>query len=64
VQAVDTTGAGDAFHGAFLYGLLQGWELRQVARFANAVAAINCCTLGGRHGLPALAEALAWLAGR
>ena len=64
VRAIDTTGAGDAFHGAFLYGLLQGWELRQVARFANAVAAINCCTLGGRWGLPTLAQAQAWLTGR
>jgi ribokinase len=56
VRAVDTTGAGDAFHGAFLYGMLQGWDLRRVARFANAVAAINCRTLGGRRGLPDLAQ--------
>jgi ribokinase len=54
VQAVDTTGAGDAFHGAFLYGMLQGWDLQQVAAFANAAAAVNCCTLGGRRGLPPL----------
>jgi sulfofructose kinase len=61
VQAVDTTGAGDAFHGAFLYAMLQEWDLRQVATFANALAAINCQTLGGRRGLPTLAEAQAWL---
>jgi ribokinase len=52
VQAVDTTGAGDAFHGGFIYAMLQGWDLRRVATFANAVAAINCQTLGGRRGLP------------
>ena len=57
VDAVDTTGAGDAFHGAFIYGMLQGWELQQVARFANGVAAINCQTLGGRRGLPTLIQA-------
>ena len=56
VKAVDTTGAGDAFHGAFVYGMLQGWDLRRVARFANAVAAINCQTLGGRQGLPSFEE--------
>ncbi len=62
VQAVDTTGAGDAFHGGFIFGMLQGWSLRQVATFANAVAAINCQTLGGRRGLPPLSrvEALLW----
>ncbi len=56
VEAVDTTGAGDAFHGAFIYGMLQDWSLTQVATFANAVAALNCRTLGGRRGLPTLAQ--------
>jgi sulfofructose kinase len=63
VQAVDTTGAGDAFHGAFLYAMLQNWDLRRAADFANAVAAINCRTLGGRRGLPALDQVEALLAG-
>ena len=54
VKAVDTTGAGDAFHGAFIYGLLRGWPPRRTATFANAVAALNCLALGGRAGLPAL----------
>ena len=61
VQAVDTTGAGDAFHGGFIYGMLQGWNLRQAATFANAVAAINCQTLGGRRGLPSLRQVEALL---
>jgi sugar/nucleoside kinase (ribokinase family) len=61
VDVVDTTGAGDAFHGAFLYGLLQGWELECTATFANAVAAINCTHLGGRVGLPSLSEVEAFL---
>jgi sugar/nucleoside kinase (ribokinase family) len=56
VRAVDTTGAGDAFHGAFLYAMLKKWDLGRVARFANTVAAINCQTLGGRRGLPDLAQ--------
>lgn len=57
VEAVDTTGAGDAFHGAYLFGLLQGWQAGEAAQFANAVAALNCQALGGRGGLPSLAEA-------
>jgi sulfofructose kinase len=56
LQAVDTTGAGDAFHGGFIYGMLQGWNLRRTAVFANAVAALNCQTLGGRRGLPSLRQ--------
>jgi sulfofructose kinase len=62
VEVVDTTGAGDAFHGAFIYGMLQGWEIERVARFANAVAALNCQTLGGRRGLPKLDQVEAFLA--
>ena len=61
VPAVDTTGAGDAFHGAFIYAMLQDWALERVARFANAVAALNCLTLGGRRGLPSLHQVQALL---
>jgi len=56
VDAVDTTGAGDAFHGAFLYGMLQKWSVWRTAEFSCAVAAINCTGLGGRSGLPVLQE--------
>jgi len=52
VDVVDTTGAGDAFHGAFMFGLLQGWDVPRMARFASAVGAMNCRFLGGRTGLP------------
>src|SRR6185437_4294031 len=38
----DTTGAGDAFHGGFLYGLLTGEDLETSLKFGNAVAAIKC----------------------
>ncbi|MDO8684047.1 MAG: PfkB family carbohydrate kinase [Armatimonadota bacterium] len=61
VNVVDTTGAGDVFHGAFIYGLLQKWGLRQIAEFASAVAAIKCAKLGGRAGIPTLPEALAFI---
>jgi ribokinase len=52
VDVVDTTGAGDVFHGAFIAGLLRGWDLRTICRFAAAVSAIQCTVLGGRTGLP------------
>ncbi|MEM2958109.1 MAG: carbohydrate kinase family protein [Candidatus Jordarchaeaceae archaeon] len=56
VEVKDTTGAGDAFHGAFLYGLLKGWTLERTAEFANAVAAIKCQHFGARSGLPTESE--------
>jgi len=52
VQVVDTTGAGDVFHGAFIYGLLQNWSSKRIAQFANAVAAIKCTGVGGRAAIP------------
>ncbi len=56
VDAVDTTGAGDVFHGGFIYGLLQNWEVVQILRFANAAAGLKCKELGGRKGIPTLEE--------
>jgi sugar/nucleoside kinase (ribokinase family) len=54
VKALDTTGAGDVFHGGFIYGLLQDWGVEKTLRFANAVAALKCLDLGGRRGIPSL----------
>ncbi len=56
VEPVDTTGAGDVFHGAFLYALLAGDDVRRAARFASAAAALSCKGLGGRGNLPTLGE--------
>jgi sulfofructose kinase len=52
VRVVDTTGAGDVFHGAFIYGLLQGWDAEKAAIFSNAVSSIKCTRLGGRTAIP------------
>jgi sulfofructose kinase len=52
VNVVDTTGAGDVFHGAFIFGLLKNWELTEVLRFASATAAIKCTKIGGRSAVP------------
>jgi sugar/nucleoside kinase (ribokinase family) len=56
VKAVDTTGAGDVFHGGFIYGLLKNWEVAEILSFANAVATLKCQDLGGRKGIPTLEE--------
>ena len=48
----DTTGAGDAFHGGFLYGLLTCEDLETSLKLGNAVAAIKCSALGARTALP------------
>ena len=60
-KAVDTTGAGDVFHAGFIYGLLQNWEVKEILRFANGVAALKCRDLGGRKGIPPLEEAQKFL---
>ena len=61
IQAVDTTGAGDVFHGGYIYGLLQGWEIRDTVLFASAVASMKCMEIGGRDGIPNLKEVIGFL---
>jgi sulfofructose kinase len=54
VNVVDTTGAGDVFRAGFIYGLLQGWPVPELLRFANAAAALSCTKLGAIASVPAL----------
>jgi sulfofructose kinase len=56
VPVADTTGAGDVFHGAFIYGVLQNWNLPDIIRFSHAVAAMKCMQIGARRGIPTLSE--------
>jgi len=51
VNCVDTTGAGDVFHGAFCFALLERFPLEQAMEFSNAMAALNCTVLGARGGI-------------
>ena len=51
VSVVDTTGAGDMFHAAYIYGLLQDWPLDRKLDFACAAAALNCTAHGARGGI-------------
>ncbi len=56
VKTVDTTGAGDAFHAGYLYGLLKGCDLAERLKWGAAVAALKCTKPGARAGIPALNE--------
>jgi len=52
VEVVDTTGAGDVFHGALGLSLAQQMPSSEAVRFASAVAALKCTKPGGRAGIP------------
>jgi sulfofructose kinase len=62
VNCVDTTGAGDVFHGAFCYAVLEGMPLDEALDFCNAMAALNCTALGARGGIGTAGDAAALLA--
>jgi sugar/nucleoside kinase (ribokinase family) len=58
VDAVDGTGAGDAFAAGLLYGLLAGWDLARAARLANAAGALATTAVGASEGVRGLAETM------
>lgn len=58
---IDTTGCGDVFHGGYIYGKMQGWDMKKTVQFASAVAALKCKSIGGRKGIPTLKENLEFL---
>ncbi len=59
VNCVDTTGAGDVFHGAFCYAVLQRLPILEALDFSNAMAALNCTALGARGGIRTVEDARA-----
>ncbi|MCJ7594611.1 MAG: PfkB family carbohydrate kinase [Desulfobacterales bacterium] len=61
IRAVDTTGAGDVYHGAYIYGVLQGWGMGECMRFASATSALKCRAVGAREGIPNLEEIKAFM---
>ncbi|MEG1495244.1 MAG: carbohydrate kinase family protein [Bacilli bacterium] len=56
VKAIDSTGAGDIYHGAFLYFILNGYKLRDSMRLANIAGAISTEKVGGKYSIPTLEE--------
>jgi sugar/nucleoside kinase (ribokinase family) len=61
VNVVDTTGAGDVFHGAFMVGLIENWPLPKILEFSAAVTAMKCRGLGGREMIPSQDETMEFL---
>jgi ribokinase len=61
VAAIDTTGAGDVFHGAFAAAMVRGQSFERCMQLASATSALKCRALGGRAGIPDLDEVLALL---
>ena len=61
VRAVDTTGAGDNFHGAFLYAVSTGLDTEKALRFASAFSARTCQGLGGQQVTPGFEETCAFM---
>ena len=60
VKAVDSTGAGDIFHGSLLYFISQGYELKRAMRLANITSALSVLKVGGRYSIPSLEEVLSY----
>ncbi len=56
VNAIDTTGAGDIFHGAFVYGIVKGMSIEQNLEFSCAAAGLACTGIGARGGIATLDE--------
>jgi sulfofructose kinase len=56
VNCVDTTGAGDVFHGAFCYSVLQQMPIADALDFSNAMAGLNCTAMGARGAIAGLSQ--------
>lgn len=52
VKAVDVQGAGDIYRGAFTFGIIQGWDNKKCAEYANKVAALHCTKVGNAAAVP------------
>ncbi len=64
VEAVDSNGAGDVFHGALAFALTMGYNYYNACVFSSAVSALKCTKIGARDGVPTYNEALAFLKAR
>ena len=58
VKAIDSTGAGDIFHGAFVYAISNGFDLKKTLLFSNITGALSVLKVGSRVSIPSLAEVI------
>jgi len=61
VDAIDTTGAGDVFHGAYAFAIGGGLAVGEAMAFASAAAALKCTRAGGRAAIPLIDDCLAFM---
>lgn len=61
VDVKDSNGAGDVFHGAFAFGLSQGFSYEKCCIFASAASAVKCTKVGAREGAPTFGETISFL---
>jgi sulfofructose kinase len=61
VEVVDTNGAGDTFHGAFLTARLRGMDVPEAAAFASAASALKCTKFGAQEGIPGYNEVVRFM---
>jgi sulfofructose kinase len=61
VEAIDTTGAGDVFHGAYALAIAGRLDVHEAMSFAGAAAALKCTRAGGRAAIPSIDDCLAFL---
>ena len=64
VEAVDTNGSGDVFHGAFAFALTKGFDYERCCIFSSAVSALKCTGVGAREAVPTLERTLEFLRSR
>ena len=55
---VDSTGAGDLFHGAFVYGIAMGFDLEKILKISNITGALSVTRMGGRNSVYDLDEVM------
>ena len=61
VDAIDSNGSGDVFHGAFAYALTQGYDFYKACVFSSGVSALKCTKVGARTGVPTFDEVIKFL---
>ena len=61
VDAIDSNGSGDVFHGAFAFCLTRGYNYYKACVFSSAVSALKCTKLGAREGVPSYTETMEFL---
>jgi sulfofructose kinase len=61
VNAVDSNGAGDTFHGAFVAARVKGMTIAEAAAFASATSALKCTRVGAQEGIPGFEEVVAFM---